>query len=73
MDTFFVTKKVHKSTRVPLKSKGEDLLAVKLFAKEVGAKDASICDAAIEQISHPMREFCTEIGTTLRVLEEGMP
>eukprot|EP00957_Ditylum_brightwellii_P009392 710044-Ditylum_brightwellii.AAC.1 len=56
---------------VPLKSKGEVLLAVKLFAKEVGASDAFICDAAREQTSQPMRAFCAEIGTTLRVLEEG--
>ena len=74
MDTFFATKKAHKSTRgntccklfvtdkgfvyvVPLKSKGEVLLAVKQFAKEVGALDAFICDAAGEQTSHPMRAF----------------
>jgi hypothetical protein len=31
---------------VPLKSKGEVLLAVKQFAKEVGALDAFIYDAA---------------------------
>ena len=58
---------------VPLKSKGEVLLALKQFAKEVGASDAFICDAAREQTSHPMRAFCAEIGTTLRVLEEGTP
>eukprot|EP00957_Ditylum_brightwellii_P022147 1670967-Ditylum_brightwellii.AAC.1 len=66
MGTFFATKKAHKSTRVPLKSKGEVLLVVELFAKEVGAPDAFICDADGEQTSHPMRAFCTEIGTTLR-------
>eukprot|EP00957_Ditylum_brightwellii_P115037 8774555-Ditylum_brightwellii.AAC.1 len=51
---------------VPLKSKAEVLLEVKLFAKEVGALDALICDAAGEQISHPMRAFCAEIGTMLK-------
>eukprot|EP00957_Ditylum_brightwellii_P133399 10170717-Ditylum_brightwellii.AAC.1 len=48
---------------VPLKSKEKVILEVKLFAKEVGASDEFICDA--------MRVFCTEIGTMLRVLEEG--
>eukprot|EP00957_Ditylum_brightwellii_P001084 86271-Ditylum_brightwellii.AAC.1 len=66
MDTFFATKKAHKSTRVPLKSKGEVLLAAKLFAKEGNAPDTFICDAAGEQTSQPMRSFCAEIGTTLR-------
>eukprot|EP00957_Ditylum_brightwellii_P055854 4232196-Ditylum_brightwellii.AAC.1 len=68
MDTFFATKKA-----VPLKSKGKVLLAVKQLAKEVGASDAFICETAGEQTSHPMRSFCAEIGTTLRVLEEGTP
>eukprot|EP00957_Ditylum_brightwellii_P179458 13670771-Ditylum_brightwellii.AAC.1 len=50
---------------VPLKSKGEVLQAVKQFAKEVGAPDASICD------SQPVRTFYNEIGMMLRILEEG--
>eukprot|EP00957_Ditylum_brightwellii_P122828 9366630-Ditylum_brightwellii.AAC.1 len=58
---------------VPLKSQGEVLLAVKIFAKEVGALDTFICNAAREQTSHTMRAFCAEIGTKLRVLEEGTP
>ena len=58
---------------VPMKSKAEVLQAVKQFAKEVGAPDALICDAAGEQTSQAMRKFCTEIGTTLRALEEGTP
>eukprot|EP00957_Ditylum_brightwellii_P166221 12654317-Ditylum_brightwellii.AAC.1 len=71
MDTFFATKKACKSTRVSLKSKWEVLLVVKIFAKEVGATGTFICDAAGEQTSHPMRAFCAEIKTMLRILEEG--
>jgi hypothetical protein len=56
-----------------MKSKIEVLQAVKQFAKEVGAPDAIICDMAGEQTSQPLRKFCNEIGTTLRVLEEGTP
>jgi hypothetical protein len=58
---------------VPMKSKAEVLQAVKQFAKEIGAPDAIICDMAGEQTSHPLKKFCNEIGTALRVLEEGTP
>ena len=58
---------------VPMKSRGEVLQAVKQFAKEIGAPDALICDMAGEQTSHALKRFCQEIGTTLRVLEEGTP
>ncbi len=47
--------------------------AVKQFAKEVGAPDAFVCDMSGEQMSNDMRNFCNEIGTTLRALEEGTP
>jgi hypothetical protein len=58
---------------VPMKSKAEVLQAVKQFAKEIGAPEAIICDMAGEQTSHALKRFCQEIGTTLRVLEEGTP
>jgi hypothetical protein len=58
---------------VPMKSKSEVLQAVKQFAKEIGAPDAIISDAAAEQKSQKLRKFCSEIGTTLRILEEGTP
>jgi hypothetical protein len=56
-----------------MKSKSEVLQAVKQFAKEIGAPDAIICDMAGEQTSNALKRFCQEIGTTLRVLEEGTP
>jgi hypothetical protein len=58
---------------VPMKSKSEVLQAVKQFAKEIGAPEAIICDMAGEQTSQNLRTFCNEIGTTMRVLEEGAP
>jgi hypothetical protein len=58
---------------VPMKSKAEVLQAVKQFAKDIGAPDAIICDMAGEQTSHALKRFCQEIGTTLRLLEEGTP
>jgi hypothetical protein len=58
---------------IPMKSKSKVLQAVKEFAKEIGAPDAIICDAASEQKSKPLRKFLGEIGTTLRVLKEGTP
>jgi hypothetical protein len=58
---------------VPMKKEADVLQAVKQFAKEIGAPDALICDAARAQISKDMRKFCNEIGTTLRALEENTP
>jgi transposase InsO family protein len=58
---------------VPMKTKGEVLQALKQFAKEIGAPDAIVSDAAAEQSSQKLRKFCSAIGTTLRLLEEGTP
>jgi hypothetical protein len=60
---------------VPMETKnGADILqAVKEFAKEVEAPDAIMFDATREQKSHDVRKFLGEVGTTLRVLEEGTP
>jgi hypothetical protein len=59
---------------VPMRTKGEVLQAIKLFAKEIGAPDVIICGAAPrEQISREVRSFCTKMGTALRVLEEDTP
>merc|ERR1712197_305763 len=52
---------------IPMKRKGEVLQAFKQFAKEIGAPDAIICDAAKEQTSQDIRQFCDEMGITLRV------
>jgi len=49
----------------PVRSKSEVLQAVKQFAKEAGAPEALICDAAREQKSEEVRKFCHETGTTL--------
>ena len=56
---------------VPMRSRADVLAAVKQFAKEIGAPEALIADPAREQKSLELRKFCNEIGTTLRVLEEG--
>ena len=56
-----------------MRTKSEVLQAVKPFAKEIGAPDAIICDMSREQTLRSPRTFCGEIGTTLRVLEEGTP
>jgi hypothetical protein len=56
---------------VPMKSKADVPAALKLFAKEVGAPDAIICDASGEQTSQQVKTFLQQIGTSLRVLEKG--
>ena len=60
---------------VPMKTQTKvDILgAVKQFAKEVGSPEAIICDAHPSQVSDVVRSFVSEIGSTLRVLEEGTP
>ncbi len=58
---------------VTMSTKGDVPKAIKLLAKEVGAPDAIICDAAREQILKEVRSFCLKMGTTLRVLEEDTP
>ena len=58
---------------VPMRSKSEVLQALKQFAKEIGAPEAIICDMAGEQTSRDLRKFCNDIGTTLKLLEEGTP
>ena len=47
------------------------LQAVKQFAKEIGAPEAIIADSSKEQKSKELRQFLTEIGSTLRLLEEN--
>jgi hypothetical protein len=54
-----------------MKRKGEVLLAMKQFAKEIGAPDAFVADISGEQMSKVVKAFCNEIGSTLRALEEG--
>ena len=58
---------------VPMKSKGLVPQAMKQFAKELGAPDAFVLDSSGEQTSQEVRQFCNNIGTALRVLEEGTP
>ena len=58
---------------VPMRRKLEILQAIKQFAKEIGAPTLIIADMSCGQMSHDVRKFCNDIGTTLRALEEGTP
>jgi hypothetical protein len=87
MDTFFVTKQAKSvrgfsMMQLFVSDKGfvkvygmkgltEIPLAMKMFAKEVGAPNAFVCDPHRNQKSQEVRNFCNKIGSTLRVLEEG--
>jgi len=44
-------------------------LALGQFAKEVGAPEVLVCDPHPTQTQRKVKEFCTPIGTTLRILE----
>ena len=58
---------------VPMKKKSEVLLAIKQFAKEIGAPDSFVADMSGEQMSSEVKKVCNDIGTTIRALEEGTP
>ncbi len=76
MDTVFVTSAAKSlqgnicvATFYPMKKQQEVYLAVKQFAKEGGAPEVLVCDPHPAQIKREVQEFCTQIGTTLKVLE----
>jgi hypothetical protein len=52
-----------------MKKQQEIPLAVKQFAKDVGAPEVLVCDPHPAQIKQEVRKFCTQIGMTLKVLE----
>ena len=58
---------------VPMRRKSEVLQALKKFTKEIGAPTSIIADMSGKQMSHNVRKFCNDIGTTLCALEEGTP
>ena len=46
-------------------------LALKQFAKEVGAPDVLVCDRSKTQNQQQVKLLCTQMGTTLKKLEAG--
>ena len=58
---------------IPMTNKSEVPMALKMFAKDNGAPDAIICDAARGQLSKEVLDLCYKIGTSIRFLEEGTP
>lgn len=56
-----------------MRARSTILLALKQFTLEVGVRHAIIHDTAGEYKSSNMRNFCSEIRTTLRLLERGTP
>jgi hypothetical protein len=84
-DTLFVTGKAKSSrgnicaqlfvsdkgfvTIYPMQHQRDYFLALRQFAKEVGAPEVLVCDPHPTQTQRKVKEFCTQIGTTLRILE----
>ena len=54
-----------------MKKKSEVLLAIKQFAKEIGASESFVAVMSGDQMSSEVKKFGNDIGTTLRALEEG--
>ena len=55
----------------PMRHQREYPLALKLFAKDVGAPEILVADPHPSQKSHDVKAFCNQIGTTLKLLEES--
>jgi hypothetical protein len=53
----------------PMKGQADYFLALKQFAKDVGATEVLVCDPHPAQTKREVQNFCTKIGTTLKVLE----
>ncbi len=53
----------------PMQYQRDYFLVLRQFAKEVGVPEVLICDPHPTQTQHKVKEFCTQIGTTLKVLE----
>ena len=53
---------------VPMKSANEFPKALRMFAKEMGVPLYLIADPHTSQKSKEVRQFCHQIGTTLRLL-----
>jgi len=58
---------------VPMATRSMLLHALKQFVKEVGAPEIIICDHSGEQSSDNVKQYCSDIGTSLRYIEEGTP
>ena len=56
-------------TVYPMKKESEYPLALKQFAKEVGAPNVLVCDGSKTQNQRDVKTFLTQIGTTLKTLE----
>jgi hypothetical protein len=52
-----------------MQHQGNYFLALKQFAKDVCAPDVLVCDPHPTQNQRKVKEFCTQIGMTLKVLE----
>jgi hypothetical protein len=55
----------------PMSSKSQYKDALHLFCKEIGVPISLIVDPSGEQTSKAARNFCNQVGTTLRILEES--
>ena len=54
----------------PMRQQRDYLSAFKMFAKDVGAPEVLVCDPHPSQKSREVKQFCLNIGTDLRLLEQ---
>jgi hypothetical protein len=56
-----------------MKRQADYFLVLKQFAKDVGMPEVLVCDPHLAQTKREVQNLCTQIGTTLRVLEAKSP
>ena len=57
------------SCACPLGKENDSLLAMKLFAEDIGALEALATDDSKARASSEVKIFCVDIGTDLKILE----
>ena len=56
-----------------MEKESDVLLTLKLFAKDVGLPEDLVTDGTKAETSAEVKIFCINIGTTLKILEQGTP
>ena len=56
-----------------IEKESDILFTLKLFAKDVGVPEALVAGGDKDETSVEVKILCTNIGTTLKILEQGAP
>ena len=57
----------------PMKPKEQFPTTLHWFCKKVGVPDILVVDGYSAQTSNEVKQFCDQVGTTIKILETGTP